>query len=1606
MASELAARLKELGVEGLLRLIAQSPRSQVLRRCAAVRSFDRALYEQVLAPDMAPEPAPPFSEVVGWSEVEAVPRRPGEFRVRDRLAAEGEEPLGGADLVRLCGAVAAFCERGGPDRSLDLLHALAVADPGRAELLFADLYARADGQVDLARCHDLLGAVAERYESLPETFRGRIDAGRAYYRARSLWSDEYYKTRMYLERPALTDALGQFVEGNGPWIANLYAHGGMGKTATIRWLISRHCVPAPRRIPVARIDFDFDSPFRLATNAPLLLLKLARQLDEQIEDQPFTPLRQHLELEIDEDSATASPSPEDYVAGLLERFAAACRQHVGPILLVFDTVEVAIVDRAELDRILLLLSRLREMADVRALFAGRYDLREAHPPFDALPGSVSIPIRPFTDEEATVYLGKRRGIDDPAMVQAIVGRSGGLPFKLSLFADIVRTTPGLTPADVLAYQEVDTFHLIRRIVKRLPDKKLHWVLRYGAIPRRLTSSFVRDVMVPLLGPAMAGKVDYDDGESGVDAADREDVFVTRLLESPSETIDVDALWNELRRYASLQSSWIAEDAAHPDTLTFHADVLNPMRRLLERQKVFSLLHERAIAHFDGLARAGGAAAAEHTRQAVYHRFQLGADDRESYWRQALDRALAARDLVGARALAVEITGPDYADGILPLERADGTPVVQPATLAEALSMEAQLLVRRARAGDRGEDWAQASVASSKANGLLAQQGRGNDAGLAVVRASLALHDGATGVARDWLDGAAAATPAQQLALDLVRFEVALLEEELGALGPSVGEARARAAALGFFGAGPPPQVLLDREPESVESGIVTTEAARQRGMQRFDLALGTLASWDALLARRGAAQARAEWGIEIAVILIEAHEPDAAAERLRPLVATTKEGPMRAPALLALARAEGAAFLPREALKRCAEVAALASPQVLSLEPALDLVMAWALATLYEVDESRIAFERAVSGFRSLGDARAAADCVEAAARVELHHFQDVAAAQKLVEEFEGGAWTRAARARMRALRVELAIRRGAGSTEPPIFPADVAGLPPAEAIALIAAAMRAAPTQPALDEWAGPLCAAVSQIMPESARPGFLFTLRLGDRTLSPAAAAGLRRLLPAATARGLASSPFDTVQRLLHLAEALRVCGDVRAAAAALRRAEALQLAERPLAGLALARIRAALREPPSAASKLLKRVRKDFADHRGLRAVALLEEAERIAGASPSRARRLLDEVEASAKGSTLHRLIADRIQAVRRAAGGTARRPARPRKRVRRKPKAKLAKAAGPEGPAVVTLSRAGKGALVHSTLFGGEAARPAPPEIFGGPLRRDQFVNPTLLNVLAMKPREVARTLYDYLFVAGVDTLGPMQDVRFLCDEIRWHAMPWEMALQVLPRAPGDERQPCFYRASLTRPVPSPDTRPAPSPRPTPLSIIVVRPSTRKNSLASRMLIAAYRAAGMAPLALDAERLTSDFVPLLRRPGGYALVHITTSLAESRSGAVVLEDGLSSGLLVKMIGAAGKRPFIVLDPPRPASPHEAWRQVLLRNCVGAELFHSGGVRGVFGCLGVGLDGSYFQCLRRGAPAGDLVARVAHEDKPWTPGRAVTLFTNSPRLPAVAPPRRPA
>ena len=74
-------------------------------------------------------------------------------------------------------------------------------------------------------------------------------------------------------------------EKAGCWNYQIYATGGTGKTLFVRWAIARWCVR--RRIPCARIDFDFADAGELASHPDVLALVIARQWNRQIAAEPF-----------------------------------------------------------------------------------------------------------------------------------------------------------------------------------------------------------------------------------------------------------------------------------------------------------------------------------------------------------------------------------------------------------------------------------------------------------------------------------------------------------------------------------------------------------------------------------------------------------------------------------------------------------------------------------------------------------------------------------------------------------------------------------------------------------------------------------------------------------------------------------------------------------------------------------------------------------------------------------------------------------------------------------------------------------------------------------------------------------------------------------------------------------------------------------------------------------------------------------------------------------------------------------------------------------------------------------------------------------------------
>jgi tetratricopeptide (TPR) repeat protein len=1597
ISSELQAQLNSGGFDAVERLVANTPRAQLLRRCSAARAFDRRLYEDVLSRGV-PE-APSFDELRRWSELEVIPRRPDEVRVRNRkqrLADTSPASAVSPEVAEVSLRIAAFLEEKGDGVDPERLYQLVVGDPEKAKELFRALYDDADRNGDLARCKDVLDAVLDRYAILAPEFRALLDDRLAYFRARNLWSEEHYRTKMYLERPGLRQQFIDFLNSGSRWIANLVAVGGMGKTAAIRWLISRHCAIAPQRIPVARIDFDHDDVFQLTTNPPRLLLKLARQLDEQIVGTPFVELCNQLE-EISEEDVAASRSwgqIADYTGELIDRFAAALSARRGATLFVFDTVEVAMLNRADLINIVDIVARIQSVApSLRVLFAGRYGMKDRVHTFSQYePVTEPIEIEPFSEPEATEYLSSRRGIRDDALVSAVVGKSGGLPFKLSLFADIINTTPppGLSATDIAGYEEVDVVHLIKRIIERVINKQLHWVLRYGAIPRRLTREFVKDVLSPLLARAMAGEVDFDDPGKGISEEARTKVFLQNLLSSPVESIDVDALWADLRRYASDQS-WISADPVHPDTMTLHPDVTNPMRRLLERNEAFALIHRMAIRYFDEKIAREPAGRHLYTREAVYHRFQVGTDDAEQFWHGALTRAVNDGALNDARDMAAEITGSEYIEGLLPVRRADGSPIIDISLVAEAFVIDAQILLRRARSSARSDDWRQAAQSASRGEALLRSLGRAtSDPRLASVRAALAIQSGDFVTASTCISNAAPVTTADHLSLALLHWEVAAAEDRSDAA-KFADEAHELAVAAGLFQPSVSPAILLDRDPQTVETAVVRAVAGARRDEGRFDEAI---ALHDELLRtlRERHDPAADAWAVRMACLLSDVGEDVRAAQMVG------QHQPFEdAAAALAFSRAMRAAYLPKEALTACLRAVELADRRSDSeMAARASEEMASVAADLYDVDTSRLQYERALDSWRRLSDTDSRVRCAERAARIELYRFGNPDAAQKLIEELQIRSLTRRTAARVTALRSELAVLSGEIAAFGPST--EIESLPAADAMTVIAAGLQSATSESERDRWAEPLAKLLAKVFPRTARAALLMPLRRVAETLSKSAGLLIAPLLPnAADLRGV--DKIDAALLQIPLADALRICREHRASLRALDAAESILLPQRPLASLTIDTIRAALGVRVRRSGRVLALLREQYSERRELLAMAHLAEAERVTH-RPT-ALELLAKAERYAANSQIASLVMARIARRRRDLGDD-------HDPVASRPVEGSAPFSHPDlnGPTIrveLARERSGKALVRSSAAVDRELTRPAPAEALGRSTRGDELISYSFVKRVVGSEHDTVERMGEYLFGPNALAHPTRCDLRFFSSELAWNAFPWELALRSKAAAAFAGNVRYFYRA---RSRSGPDTAP-------PFEVarvFVVRPAIERvysetRGLASFAVDEVYESAGLRTIVLPTEAIEKAVNELRYGKPCSTIIHLAVPFSESRRGGTILlggGNGMPSGLLAQSIASSRVEPLVILDPPLPPSATEAWRQLLMRNMVAAELTRNGEAHSVLaaGLLSLPLPPQVVGTLLSGTTLGDFTVALQQQNLYGAADRfaeSIALYTDVPTTP---------
>jgi tetratricopeptide (TPR) repeat protein len=1215
------------------------PWQRAMRVCAAAESFDGALFDEVLCRHARPD-APTLTDLAARGLVEPIDHAPDTWRVPSDDAMSWmldwhqgwHGPGAPEELRRLEADLAGWYDAHG--MPAERLRHLLVAEPAAAVVLFHRLFGEADEARDFASCNDLLGVLADPKRVTlagPDVAELRLDRS-GYLRARLYWSVDYGRSAQFLEPPGLRERTEQLLAGTGPRVWQVYAPGGTGKTMQLQWLVARHCVPAARDIPCARIDFDVLDPVNVARYPWLLLLEVADQLDRRWPRRVFEKLDQFSSYrgltrrETSELTQTAArgmaaldlADVEEQVVGVfVRRFNAAAGDR--PAVVVVDTLEEMLLSGVSgTDRLLRLLARVvRGCPALRLIVAGRYDLREpdrAPAAIAALEPVKSIRIADFSLEQADVYLRDLRGIADPALRTAVVGRTLGQPLLVALFADLIEQEPAIRPHELLHQQEPALRLLIDRVIRRIQDPDVRWLVRYGVVPRRLRYEDVATVMRPFLARGRAGPSERDDPRRDEHhLAGRDDVFPFGSAAHGDDAAQDDdaaltAAWCRLLSYAAL-ASWVYEPAGDSGAVVFHPNVRAPMRQLVSGQPVFHDLHEAFRERFEALADSDPVGRSSHLREAVYHRVQMGDPTAVEFWHTQVVRLRDCGDLDGMEALAGDLLTDDYVEDGLPRNRADGRPLLPHTAVAEASVWVACAAVERARAVGAGASdplWSTARLSLSRHAEMMRRAPAGTPVprtGLAVaVQAALLTADGRSEEAAEQAVNALTAA-AEDERVDLLR-----------ALGDAfAATAHAEAASVYRIAFG-----VSGRQGRQDQSAPIAYSLAMLSATDgRMDEAVTWCERAVALATPVAAVAAR----LLHATLLLRRYEPAAALRILhRPLPEPVGEAVatrLRARAYAALGRSVQT-LGELDAADRLAE--RLPGPARYEQLARNDQLRGTVLGELLAVDEAQQAFLRATSLWDELGYAGGHPACSYLHCRFLLRDVGDLTAASRLPRV---PRVTREDVALWEELAVELRQALGAPSRA---MDAEAAGelfdgLPPR--VAARVAAGRLAGSWDRHRHLVPGLLDALERIHPPSARLVVMEELRRCER----AAAEDLRLLRPLFPQPHASPRDPDTALQLALLAELDRLAGDH---AGARRKVDGAQPFDRenPLAGWRWLRARGRLQEPldPATAGPLLDAA----ADYPLLRAASLYTLARLPAGGSTGSTRRLLAEARELATG----------------------------------------------------------------------------------------------------------------------------------------------------------------------------------------------------------------------------------------------------------------------------------------------------------------------------------------------------------------------------------------
>lgn len=670
----------------------------VLARVAVAGRFDRDVYERLLSASGPGEP-PALNGLAEAGLIVPVAGRPGWFSMPAEDRASWAAELDDSDRITLETELGEWHQRRGDQ--LEAMPHLLNGRPDRGRELLESLLDQADAELNLPRCQDLLRAAQDSTSSLGADLAGFIAIRTAYLNARSMWLPDYYQSVHFLPPPGLADRGRDFITESGARVWHITGQGGAGKTMQLKWLLSRHWVPRPTATPCARVDLDSVDPTVCARYPFLVFIMAADQLARQLPHNPFSPLLRSYQpflrsamRRADQTEALDATQAARAARDVPRLFADCCRAAGQPIVIVLDTLEELSLrypaETAELVR--QFRDVFREVPGLRLLFAGRYEIPAVRQYFDWVKAR---PVTLFSPEEAESYLRDIRGIADQARRADLVRRAHGLPYILAMYADLVTADPATPLDDIDAELEPRLVYLVERIIDRIPEPLVRWLLRYGWVPRRLTRTYVRDVLAPFLVLANADDLSLDDPMMDPITEWRgRRLFPTDLHDLQAK---LDQAWDDLTVYVS-ESSWAASVPGDPDTIVLKAEMLAPMRAVLAGRPILRELHLRSADFYRDLARKFPAGRSWFLRETIFHLAQAGSPDLLARWQECVDQARESRDYAALADLGAEVTGPEYVDEAGTPRRREGADIVPAELVVEgrlwrAYAALAQIIVR-------------------------------------------------------------------------------------------------------------------------------------------------------------------------------------------------------------------------------------------------------------------------------------------------------------------------------------------------------------------------------------------------------------------------------------------------------------------------------------------------------------------------------------------------------------------------------------------------------------------------------------------------------------------------------------------------------------------------------------------------------------------------------------------------------------------------------------------------------------------------------------------------------------------------------------------------